>query len=683
MLRIRPTLENKFIALASVIIFIGSIFANIWIVKIYKNQLYADAESRALLLCEATAISFTNTLLYQELNLIEEGGLLDNYIHDLIEDPKTSVVSVTVYDPEGKVLATSDYREFLKPNSANLSSVRPVAQMRLTYLEDGSKMEILYPLHISSKQFGILKMYFSLANEHARLALFKHWMLLMAMAFTIGGILIASIVARTLARPIKRLASEMRKVQEPTYEPQLECKRRDEIGELERGFVDMLTRLRAAAEEKEHQQHALIQAEKLASIGTLVSGLAHEINNPLAGIRNCLRRIITRPEDSQQTQKYARLMDDALMRIEKIVRDLLNFSRKKELVLQSTDLNKIIQAAATLVDLRLKKQNLSLKLQLSSDLPAIQGDPQHLEQIFVNLLLNAVDATPEGGTITVKTEHQNGKVIAEVRDTGKGIPAEIRDKIFDPFFTTKPVGQGTGLGLSVTKAIVEKHKGTIEVLSNGPGAAFRLTFPVDMATPSYQCTCSAAILAGGKSRRMGQNKALLKLGDKVIIERIARILQTLSSDVMIISNHPQSYKFLQLPVYPDEIRGCGPLGGIYTALIHAKNDNCVVVACDLPFITTNLLQFLCENSGQSDVVVFESSSGIEPLLAVYNKRCLPVIKEQIKNKHLKVSDFYDKVKTRVIRIDPEHAFFDEKVFTNINTPEDLEKIKEFVSDEMS
>ncbi|NIR48614.1 HAMP domain-containing protein [candidate division KSB1 bacterium] len=481
--------------LASVLILLGSIVVNHWVISTYRNQLISEAEIRALLLAQSTAISFTNILLYEELDLVTEGGLLDNYIRDLVADTLSRVQEMTVYDLDNRVIATNDYQRYFQRNSPEQTDTElAVGNDHLIRHIEHNSFEILIPLHISTRPFGTLVMQFSLQAERSKLSAFKNRMFLLTIGIAITGILIAFLVARTLAKPIKHLATEMRKVQEPRYTPKLDSKRRDEIGDLERGFVDMLGRLKSAADEKERQQQALIQAEKLASVGTLASGLAHEINNPLAGIRNCLRRIMARPQDLEQTQKYAQLMDSAWLRIEKVVRGLLDFAKKKELVLQRTDLNQIVKAACVLVDYRVKNQKIMLKLQLAQDLPAIDGDPQHLEQVFVNLLLNALDATPERGTIIVKTKFQHDKVIAELSDTGKGIPTDIQRKIFDPFFTTKPVSKGTGLGLSVTKAIVEEHQGSIDVLSSPDGTTFRLCFPRPATVSNYSRKASEATI---------------------------------------------------------------------------------------------------------------------------------------------------------------------------------------------
>jgi molybdopterin-guanine dinucleotide biosynthesis protein A len=188
----------------------------------------------------------------------------------------------------------------------------------------------------------------------------------------------------------------------------------------------------------------------------------------------------------------------------------------------------------------------------------------------------------------------------------------------------------------------------------------------------------AAVLAGGQSKRMGQDKALLQIGSKPMIKRVVEAVLTQVPDVMIVSNDLATYSFLRLPVYPDAVHDCGPLGGIYTALLHSKFQHCLVVACDLPYLSKGLLQFLCENCAPYDVLAFESEAGVEPLCAVYSKRCLSVIRKQIKAGQYKVSDFYDLVNTRLVRLEPKLAFFDPKSFINVNTQEELAKAREFL-----
>ncbi len=674
----RPTLEGKFIALASAIILVCSFVANISIVNVYRNQLFREAEQRAHLLTESTAISFTNALLYQELGLVEEGGLIENHIHDLLADSLTSVVGVTVYDPTGHILATNNYDDYLTraPASADVLNWRDIPHGAVQKEAGGDRFSIIFPLRISTKSFGTLVVQFSRQQEHGQLADYKRMVFAMSLGFAVFGILMAFLVARTLASPIKTLAGEIEKVEDPTYEVALPATRMDEIGDLERGFVEMLKRLKSAAEEKDRQQKTLIQTEKLASVGTLVSGLAHEINNPLAGIRNCLRRIKDTPEDAVQTTRYAKLMDNALLRIENIIRDLLNFSRKKDISLQPVVLNDIIKAACHLVELRLKKHSVRLNMVLSDQLPPVLGDAQHLEQVFINLLLNAVDASEEGALVEISSGRDGRQAFVEVRDSGRGIPPEAQKAIFDPFFTTKPVGQGTGLGLAVSKAIIDEHEAQIDFTSSDDGTTFRVVFRLTgKQEGEHRPSLSAAILAGGKSSRMGRNKALVEVDGKPMIAHVADTIGKHIDNIVVIGSPSEDYNFLQLPVVADAVESCGPLAGIFTAVQQTSAQYCLVVACDLPFLSEALVKFLSENCRGYDILAFESDSGVEPLCAIYSKKCLPAIEAQLKNKRHKVSALFDLVNTRIVRMEPGLAFYDRRAFLNVNTPGELSEAR--------
>jgi len=160
-----------------------------------------------------------------------------------------------------------------------------------------------------------------------------------------------------------------------------------------------------------------------------------------------------------------------------------------------------------------------------------------------------------------------------------------------------------------------------------------------------------------------------------LIARAAKALTSCPaiSEILLITNTPAEYEFLHFPSFPDLQPGKGPLGGIYTALSHAKFSRVLVVACDLPFITPELLDYLCRESEVAEVCVLESEKGVEPLCAVYAKSCLPVIEKQLRDGRLKVSDFYPKVKTRIILLDASLPFYKPNLLANINTPEEMKK----------
>lgn len=222
----------------------------------------------------------------------------------------------------------------------------------------------------------------------------------------------------------------------------------------------------------------LVQAEKLSSIGLLAAGVAHEVNTPLAVIASQGQMLLRQlsPEDAQ-ARTLERIVKQAF-RASDIVNSLLKFSRVSGSEFSELDINKVIQETLALVEPMLKASRVSLNLQLAPELPAVWGNSGKLQQVFMNLLVNARDAMPKGGELTVATERENGSVRVEVCDTGVGIAPDHLGKIFDPFFTTKAKSRGTGLGLAVSYGIIREHSGNVEVESRpGHGSTFRLEFP--------------------------------------------------------------------------------------------------------------------------------------------------------------------------------------------------------------
>jgi signal transduction histidine kinase len=243
--------------------------------------------------------------------------------------------------------------------------------------------------------------------------------------------------------------------------------------------------------ELKNTQLQLIQAEKLESIGRLAAGVAHEVKNPLAVIQlgvDFLSKTLRGKNDATET---LRDMGDAVKRADTVIKGLLEFSRPTKPEMKTLDLNNVLEESLLLVKHELTKNNISLDKQLKNELPEIELDRNKMKQVFINIFMNAIHAMGKDGTITVKTsssklskenfnlhckftEHLktgDSVVIAEIEDTGTGIPEDKIDKLFDPFFSTKPTGIGTGLGLSVTRGIIDLHKAAINIMNRNEGGA--------------------------------------------------------------------------------------------------------------------------------------------------------------------------------------------------------------------
>jgi two-component system NtrC family sensor kinase len=234
-----------------------------------------------------------------------------------------------------------------------------------------------------------------------------------------------------------------------------------------------------AEKELEKARVQLVQSDKLASIGRLAAGVAHELNNPLGGIIMYSHLALeTLPRDNS----YYKNIEQVLMqgeRCQRIVKGLLDFSRQREPEIESVNVNDIIEEILSLVETQALFQNIEITKALNPNLPRIMGDKSQLQQVFINLTLNAAEAMEDGGKLIVNSSVSGGSVELEFTDSGCGIPPEHIEKIFEPFFTTKSEKDGTGLGLAVSHGIITKHKGTISFDSkiNG-GTTFTVKLPV-------------------------------------------------------------------------------------------------------------------------------------------------------------------------------------------------------------
>jgi hypothetical protein len=239
-------------------------------------------------------------------------------------------------------------------------------------------------------------------------------------------------------------------------------------------------------------ERRLVQADKLSSIGLLAAGVAHEVNTPLAVISTYAQMLAKQVADDSQKSLILEKIAKQTFRASEIVNSLLNFSRTSSTSLGDVSVNKVIQETLSLLEHQLQKSGVAVETAFEANLPPVHGNSGKLQQVFLNLFLNARDAMPSGGRLEVRTWSGPSGARIEVADSGQGIAPEHVHRIYDPFFTTKAARKGTGLGLSVTYGIIQEHGGSIEV-SNGPGggARFRIELPFAMA-PTARTPVNAA-----------------------------------------------------------------------------------------------------------------------------------------------------------------------------------------------
>lgn len=250
-----------------------------------------------------------------------------------------------------------------------------------------------------------------------------------------------------------------------------------------KGEAQAVLHYREVTEENKLQRQ-LLQSEKMAAIGTLAGGVAHEINNPLGGILAFTQLAMRDLPRDHPAQSDLKEVEDAALRCKQIVQDLLDFSRqRKDEPFQPVQLNEVLTKILPLIGVQAKSSRINITTRFEEGLPLIQGSFHRLQQVFLNLATNANQAMKNGGRLGLKTysDRKTKRVFAEVSDTGQGIEHGHADKIFDPYFTTKGQGEGTGLGLSITYGIIQDHDGRIEVKSRKPserGTLFIIEFPM-------------------------------------------------------------------------------------------------------------------------------------------------------------------------------------------------------------
>jgi two-component system NtrC family sensor kinase len=296
---------------------------------------------------------------------------------------------------------------------------------------------------------------------------------------TLISLLLLTLATRSVLRPIGRIVKMSDRVAAGDLSARVKIRPPGEMGLLCRAIDQMADAVAQREEALEQTTRRQIgQSEKLASVGRMAAGIAHEINNPLTGLLTFEHLLKDEEGISQKGREYLDIMYKETSRMREIVMGLLNFSRESPAEMKLLDVNGIVRQWLTILRSQKEFENITIEEQLAEELPGVRGDANQLQQVLVNLSLNACEAMPGGGTLTIATRREEETVLVSIADTGCGISEEHLEMIFDPFFTTKPVGKGTGLGLSVSYGIVRQHGGIMQVRSQeGQGTTFTFTLP--------------------------------------------------------------------------------------------------------------------------------------------------------------------------------------------------------------
>jgi len=479
------------------IIFIVIVFGSINSILIYNNvqsALQTETEKRALFIANSISHQIVSSLLFEDyvtlqnvINGIKEIDQNIDYI--FIVDSKSNIVVHTfpINFPTQLLDANRlDENQKFKTQLINLKNKNEELILDVAVpILDGKIGNVRVGLKERSIQSDVQK------------TVNIFW--IMVGVFLFFGIIGALVFANFITKPIKTIQNvadniELSQIGKEQL-PQIRIREKfldrikmlfraeDEIDILADRFNQMIVRLDKAYRDLQNAQSNLIQSEKLATVGTLTAGLAHEINNPVAGLQNCIRRIQNDPNNFEQNKKYLAMMENAVDKIEKVVGNLLNFTRKQSGDFISISISEIIENSLLLVSHRLENLRISVTNNIAADLPMIRGNKNQLEQVMLNLFINSIDSIEEKISknpnserrLILSASRENDFVKIRIEDTGSGIPENIKDKIFDPFFTTKSPGKGTGLGLSVVYNIIDAHQGKIYIESEeGKGTIVNL-----------------------------------------------------------------------------------------------------------------------------------------------------------------------------------------------------------------
>lgn len=465
----------------------------IFIVMVFpyqKKALFDDMMSKAKAIASSIAQVTASAVVSGEYDVV-----IDHCMTVLRKNPSILYLVLTKQDGYSLITRADRWSDKQMGGIWNHSSHIPPEGMILRSDLVGERVfHYSYPFSYSGINWGWINIGLSLEKFNADLELIYHRMLIILVLCAGAGLVMSYYFARQLSRPIFRLADITQRVGSGDLSARAEIATHDELESLAHSLNSMTAALQKSYEDLRNTQAQLVQSGKMSAVGQLAAGVAHEINNPLSGIlihAKLLRELISSPKlkdraELEEFPEYVDIILEATYRCKTIIENLLSFSRQSnDTLVDILDMNEVIEKSLSLIATELRHGFIIVKKDPGSDLPRIEGNLTRLQQVFINILLNAHQFMPDGGEISISTAlSREGKYVeARIKDTGPGIPKENLEKIFEPFFTTMSVaqgsGRGTGLGLSISYGIIKEHKGLIEVESEqGKGATFIVKLPV-------------------------------------------------------------------------------------------------------------------------------------------------------------------------------------------------------------
>lgn len=484
-MKLRMSLRTRFMVWATVLIMVLLVSILLVIEQREVKAIFEEQKEKGVLI--AKNIAYLNLPAFIQW---DEEGVREN-IEEQIDENLVYVVFYGRYN--NLFVGTSfieDYKEIYLYSDLGEEVDEKSYLFERKKFEDKKSAHILRILEIevpifvrgSPKRWGSIKIGLSLEEMRAEILKTR----LMLIFIGCGGLLIgafgAVLLARRITGPLKKLVEGTVKISKEDFSQKIDITSQDEIGNLAQSFNDMSRKLLLARERMEVASNKLIQAEKLASIGRISAGIAHEIRNALTSVKLNIQKLVQSDRLDETEKEHLSISQEGIGQMEKFVKELLDFTRVSELNLARFSLEQILdESIKTLADtLELKKVVLEKSYEEGS--PQVLVDADKLKQVFLNILRNAFEAVEEKGKINISLsllkEQEGSKIRVFISDNGCGIPEENRETIFEPFYTTK--ASGIGLGLPIARKIIEQHKGTIRVKENAAqGTSFEILIPTE------------------------------------------------------------------------------------------------------------------------------------------------------------------------------------------------------------
>ena len=477
------SLRSRFMVVA-VILTLGS--SAIWGGWSWQREYTSALDSLSRegeMLVSTMAIPLINAIIYEELGIIREGGLLDDFVSEIMATPRLQTRYAVVLDENGRVLAHNHFAEYgeIYTDSLTSAALKASSFTQTNIRLDGERVaDLAMPLAIAGKRWGSLRVGVSLEPAYMEMVKLERQILMFSAIFSIGALVIYWVIGTWLARPILTLSNSMEMIGDDLSPPAIRRFRNDEIGHLQKSFINMLERLQASEAERADTVNRMLENERIAAIGRLVSGVAHEVNNPLAGIEGALYQI--EQKGGPQVQRYAGLVRQSIERIGRIVGQLSDLSRAGTMNPRPIDSQALFEDIEAFALMAIKNTNCQMTSENFCPPTTLVIDRDKIHQVTLNLVLNAIDATCSNqicdfGNIKLRATLHQGHYRLSVANTGPPIPDEVASEIFAPFYTTKEAGKGSGMGLAISKGIAEKHGGTLKFERIAEWTIFTLSIP--------------------------------------------------------------------------------------------------------------------------------------------------------------------------------------------------------------